>query len=514
MRVPPRTGRGSSCQRRSGSPRPPRTTGRQHHPVVAEAVGQDAEDRRQDELGEVERRARGQAERSIGSTSGPPCSGQLGEVDASIAPVSPVLKRSVKVPPARPRANDPSRRSVPAAALDAARDACPVSCRGSTAGPPRRRSPWPASRSSPTPRPTSTRRVAAGRGHPRRPAASSTSATETFRAGVDLSTARVLGADDRARTRRSRRPRPRARATSRTSTRPPSPRAPTRSSRVHVAGTLSGAIKSAEIARDMLPDREIHVVDSLGASMAEAILVLDRPGARGRGRRPRPRSPRRSRPRAPTCGCTSSLETLEYLKKGGRISGAQAAIGTLLSVKPIIAVKDGVVETADKPRTRSKARERCIELITERPIERTRDPPHDGARRRRRSATRSSAAPAASTRPTCRSMLVGAVGRAAPRSGLRRRGGPVPALTAADRRGRHRSSRSARGRWLQVRWRQRCATVDGGPSAAVRRGYTPPSAMRRAIAHDASGAPWGRPGDDPHPSGGRPDRRTRRSVHP
>ncbi|HET9614243.1 MAG TPA: DegV family protein, partial [Candidatus Limnocylindrales bacterium] len=65
-----------------------------------------------------------------------------------------------------------------------------------------------------------------------------------------------------------------------------------------------------------------------------------------------------------------SLETLEYLKKGGRISGAQAAIGTLLSVKPIIAVEHGVVETADKPRTRSKSRERCIELIVERPIER------------------------------------------------------------------------------------------------------------------------------------------------
>jgi DegV family protein with EDD domain len=65
-----------------------------------------------------------------------------------------------------------------------------------------------------------------------------------------------------------------------------------------------------------------------------------------------------------------SLETLEYLKRGGRISGAQAAIGTLLSVKPIIAVEHGVVETADKPRTRSKSRERCIEILCERPIER------------------------------------------------------------------------------------------------------------------------------------------------
>ena len=42
---------------------------------------------------------------------------------------------------------------------------------------------------------------------------------------------------------------------------------------VHVASELSGTIKSAQIARDMLPDREIHVVDSRGASMAEGILA-------------------------------------------------------------------------------------------------------------------------------------------------------------------------------------------------------------------------------------------------
>ena len=42
---------------------------------------------------------------------------------------------------------------------------------------------------------------------------------------------------------------------------------------VNVAGVLSATIKSAQIARDMLPDREIHVVDSQGASMGEGILA-------------------------------------------------------------------------------------------------------------------------------------------------------------------------------------------------------------------------------------------------
>jgi len=138
---------------------------------------------------------------------------------------------------------------------------------------------------------------------------------------------------------------------------------------VHVSGSLSGAIKSAEIARTMLAEREIHVVDSQGASMAESILCFIGEDLAASGVSAADIASTLTE-RANDLRMVVSLETLEYLKKGGRISGAQAAIGTLLSVKPIIAVEHGVVETADKPRTRSKSRERCIELITERPIER------------------------------------------------------------------------------------------------------------------------------------------------
>jgi DegV family protein with EDD domain len=138
---------------------------------------------------------------------------------------------------------------------------------------------------------------------------------------------------------------------------------------IHVSGLLSGSIKSAEIAKGMLPEREIHLVDSQGASMAEGILAymgldLARMGVSAG------EIARTLNDRASDLRMYVSLETLEYLKKGGRISGAQAAIGGLLSVKPIIAVEAGKVETADKPRTRSKSRERCIELICARPIER------------------------------------------------------------------------------------------------------------------------------------------------
>jgi len=138
---------------------------------------------------------------------------------------------------------------------------------------------------------------------------------------------------------------------------------------IHVAGTLSGTIKSAQIARDMLPDREIHVVDSLGASMAEGMLAEMAVELATQGRSAAEIA-EILETRAPDMVMYVALETLEYLRKGGRISGAQAAIGTLLSVKPIIVVKHGVVETGDRVRTRSKARERVIEMVLERPVER------------------------------------------------------------------------------------------------------------------------------------------------
>jgi len=138
---------------------------------------------------------------------------------------------------------------------------------------------------------------------------------------------------------------------------------------IHVAGSLSGTIKSAEIAKAMLPERDIQIVDSMGASMGEGLLAelavgMARLGV-GAAEIARVCEERRS-----DIVMMVALDTLEYLKRGGRISGASAAIGTLLSVKPIVEVKDGKVETADKVRTRGKARERLIELVCTRPMER------------------------------------------------------------------------------------------------------------------------------------------------
>jgi DegV family protein with EDD domain len=138
---------------------------------------------------------------------------------------------------------------------------------------------------------------------------------------------------------------------------------------IHVAGTLSGTMKSAEVARGLLPDRDIHIVDSTSASMGEGLLAELGVELAGRGVSAAEIA-RILADRAADLNLFVALDTLEYLKRGGRISGAQAAIGTLLSVKPIITIKDGAVEATERVRTRSKAHERVIELLTARPVER------------------------------------------------------------------------------------------------------------------------------------------------
>jgi DegV family protein with EDD domain len=138
---------------------------------------------------------------------------------------------------------------------------------------------------------------------------------------------------------------------------------------VGVGAKLSATVQSARIARDSLPGRDIHVVDTDTASMGVGLLAELAAEMAAAG--------------APAAGIAAEVErrkddvelyvvldTLEYLKRGGRISAARAAIGEVLSVKPIITVEGGVVEVADRVRTRSKARERLIELLAARPTER------------------------------------------------------------------------------------------------------------------------------------------------
>jgi DegV family protein with EDD domain len=64
-----------------------------------------------------------------------------------------------------------------------------------------------------------------------------------------------------------------------------------------------------------------------------------------------------------------TLDTLEFLKRGGRVGNARALLGTMLSIKPVVEVRDGVVEESSKVRTRSKALHALAERAKAQPIE-------------------------------------------------------------------------------------------------------------------------------------------------
>jgi DegV family protein with EDD domain len=130
--------------------------------------------------------------------------------------------------------------------------------------------------------------------------------------------------------------------------------------------TLSSTIQSARMAGQMLPGKPIHVVDSRSASMAIGSLALKGAEMARAGAKGLEIAEYLTAMREKTTFFVA-LETLEYLRKGGRISAARAAIGGLLSVKPIMTILDAEIVPVDTPRTRAKAHERILELMTDRP---------------------------------------------------------------------------------------------------------------------------------------------------
>ena len=138
---------------------------------------------------------------------------------------------------------------------------------------------------------------------------------------------------------------------------------------IDVSEELSGTVKSARVAAAMMEGREIHVIDSRTASMGFGMLAQIAAELADEGRTGAEIA-QIVEDRKSDVDLYLALDTLEYLKRGGRISGASAAVGSMLSIKPIITVHNGVVEKVDQVRTRAKARERTLALLTEQPLER------------------------------------------------------------------------------------------------------------------------------------------------
>jgi DegV family protein with EDD domain len=129
---------------------------------------------------------------------------------------------------------------------------------------------------------------------------------------------------------------------------------------MHLSGEMSGTFESAQLAARDAPI-PVHAVDTrqLGVAVGLAVLtaadVLDAGGSVEEAA-----AAARSRSRATTS--LFYVDTLEYLRRGGRIGSAAALLGSALSVKPLLGLVDGRIETKEKVRTSARALNRLADL--------------------------------------------------------------------------------------------------------------------------------------------------------
>ncbi len=133
---------------------------------------------------------------------------------------------------------------------------------------------------------------------------------------------------------------------------------------IHVSGKLSGTLNSAEQARAALGEEaagRIEIIDSQLASIPLGLVVLSA-GQLAEGADSHQQVAEQVTGDLPLTHCYFVLDTLTYLQKGGRVGKAQAFVGSVLNVKPILTIRDGEAHPVERPRNRERALRRLVEL--------------------------------------------------------------------------------------------------------------------------------------------------------
>jgi DegV family protein with EDD domain len=130
---------------------------------------------------------------------------------------------------------------------------------------------------------------------------------------------------------------------------------------VTISSKLSGTWNSAMAAKEMMPGVPISVVDSLSTSVGLELMVeaAIEASAAGATHQEIVEQIEAIRDRV---HLLFVVDTLEYLAKGGRIGNARAFLGTLLKVKPILAIQNGLIEPMEQVRSKRKALARMLDL--------------------------------------------------------------------------------------------------------------------------------------------------------
>ncbi len=123
-------------------------------------------------------------------------------------------------------------------------------------------------------------------------------------------------------------------------------------SATHASATIAAEATSGEVA--------VRVVDTRNVAMGQGLIAIE-VAERARAGAGLDELEAVARDAMARAGVVATLATLDHLIRGGRVGGAKALIGQVLSIKPLVALRDGVVAEAGRARTRAKALAACAE---------------------------------------------------------------------------------------------------------------------------------------------------------
>jgi DegV family protein with EDD domain len=129
---------------------------------------------------------------------------------------------------------------------------------------------------------------------------------------------------------------------------------------VHLSSEMSGTCQSARLAAQQSPV-PVEVVDSRSLGMAMGFAVLSAAQAAADGRSPSEVAAV-ARQRAVAAEVVFYVDTLEHLRRGGRIGAASALLGSALAIKPILTLDDGTIRPLERVRTATRALARLADL--------------------------------------------------------------------------------------------------------------------------------------------------------
>ena len=128
-----------------------------------------------------------------------------------------------------------------------------------------------------------------------------------------------------------------------------------------ISSALSATHGSATIAAEAVAgELEVRVVDTRNVAMGQGLIALE-VAERARTGAGLDELVALAHDAMTRAGVVATLATLDHLLRGGRVGGAKALIGQVLSIKPLVALRDGVVAEAGRARTRAKALAACAE---------------------------------------------------------------------------------------------------------------------------------------------------------